>query len=101
MDDTFVIQQEEHIQIFLEHINKVDYAIKFTVESNQQDGAIPFLDTIVLAYGLYILAKVKNIGVFMMLSMSITTIVLKRLNFSCPTNRKIDASMRKEKKNSE
>ena len=47
VDDTFVIQQEEHIQNFLEYINKVDPAIKFTVESNQQDGAIPFLDTIV------------------------------------------------------
>ena len=30
---------------FLEHINNVDPAIKFTVENNQQDGAIPFLDT--------------------------------------------------------
>ena len=29
------------------HINNVDPAIKFTVESNQQDGATPFLDTIV------------------------------------------------------
>ena len=47
IDDTFVIQQEEHKQIFLEHINKVDPAIKFTVESNQQNGSIPFLDTIV------------------------------------------------------
>ena len=47
MDDTFVIQQEEHKQNLLEHINNVDPAINFTVESNQQDGAIPFLDTIV------------------------------------------------------
>ena len=47
VDDTFVIQQEEHKQIFLEHIIKVAPAIKFTVESNQQDGAIPFLDIIV------------------------------------------------------
>ena len=47
VDDTFVIQQEEYKQNFLECINKVDPAIKFTVESNQQDGAIPFLDTIV------------------------------------------------------
>ena len=47
VDDTFIIQQEEHKQISLEHINKVDPAIKFTLESNQQGGAIPFLDTIV------------------------------------------------------
>ena len=47
VDDTFVIQQEEHKQIFLEQMNKVDPAIKFPVESNQQDGTIPFLDTIV------------------------------------------------------
>ena len=32
--------------MFLEHINKVDPVIKFAVESIQQDGAIPFLDTI-------------------------------------------------------
>ena len=34
-------------QSFLEHINKVDPAINCAVESNQQDGAIPFLNTIV------------------------------------------------------
>ena len=47
VDDAFVIQQEEHKQTFLEHINNVDPAIKFNVENNQQDGAIPFLDIIV------------------------------------------------------
>ena len=47
VDDTFVIQQEGQKQTFLEHINKVDTAIKFTVESNQENGAIPFLDTLV------------------------------------------------------
>ena len=34
-------------QIFLQHINKVDPAIKFTVEGNQKNGALPFLDTLV------------------------------------------------------
>ena len=34
-------------QNFLEHINSVDPAITFTVEDNKEDGAIPFLDTIV------------------------------------------------------
>ena len=47
VDDTFIIQQEEHKQNFLEHINNMDPAIKFTVETNHQYGAIPFLDTIV------------------------------------------------------
>ena len=31
----------------MEHIKKVNPAIKFTVEGNQENGAIPFLDTIV------------------------------------------------------
>ena len=47
VDDTFVIQQEEHKQNFLKHITKVDPAIKFAVENNKQDGDILFLDTIV------------------------------------------------------
>ena len=45
--DTFVIQQEDQKQTFLEHINKVDPAIKCTVEGNEENGAIPFLDTLV------------------------------------------------------
>ena len=47
VDDTFVIQKEIHKQDFLQHINSVDPAIQFTVEDNKEDGAIPFLDTIV------------------------------------------------------
>ena len=47
VDDIFVIQQEEHKQNFLEHINNVDPAIKFTVENNKKDGAIPNVDTTV------------------------------------------------------
>ena len=42
-----VIQKEDHKQNFLEHINSVDLAIKFTVEDNKEDGVVPFLDTIV------------------------------------------------------
>ena len=34
-------------QGFLQHINSVDPAIKFTVEDNKEDGSIPFLDTVV------------------------------------------------------
>ena len=47
VDDTFVIQKEVYKQDFLQHINNVDPAIQFTVENNKEDGAIPFLDTIV------------------------------------------------------
>ena len=36
VDDTFVIQQEDQKQAFLEHNNKVDPAIKFTIEGNQE-----------------------------------------------------------------
>ena len=47
MDDTFVIDKEVNKQDFLQHINSVDPAIRFTVEDNKEDGSIPFLDTIV------------------------------------------------------
>ena len=47
MDDTFVIHKEVNEQDFLQHINSVDPAIKFTVEDNKEDGSIHFLDTIV------------------------------------------------------
>ena len=53
VDDTLVINKEVNKQGFLQHINSVDPAIKFTVEDNKKDGSIPFLDTIVKpeAYG--------------------------------------------------
>ena len=47
VDDTFVIHKEVNKQGFLQHINSVDPAIKFTVEDNKEDGSLPFLDTIV------------------------------------------------------
>ena len=47
MNDTWVIQQQAHKQLFLDHINSIDPNIKFTVEGNQENGAIPFLDTLV------------------------------------------------------
>ena len=47
VDDTFVIHKEVNKQDFLQCINSVDPAIKFTVENNKEDGSIPFLDTIV------------------------------------------------------
>ena len=47
MDDTIVIQKEVNKQDFIQHINSVDPAIRFTVQNNKEDGSIPFLDTIV------------------------------------------------------
>ena len=47
VDDTFVIHKEANKQGFLQQINSVDPAIRFTVEDNKEDGSIPFLDTIV------------------------------------------------------
>ena len=47
VDDIFVIQKDIYRQDFQQHINSVDTAIQFTVETNKEDGAIPFLDTIV------------------------------------------------------
>ena len=47
VDDTFVIQWEGQKQTFLEHINKVDPTIKFTVEGIQENGTIPSLNTLV------------------------------------------------------
>ena len=39
--------RETNKQSFLQHINSVDPAIRFTVEDNKEDRSIPFLDTIV------------------------------------------------------
>ena len=47
LDDTWVIQQQAYQQAFLDHINSIDPAIKFTVEGTQGNGAIPFLDTLI------------------------------------------------------
>ena len=47
VDETFVIQQEGQKKTFLEHSNKVDLTITFTVEGNQGNSVIPFLDTLV------------------------------------------------------
>ena len=47
VDETFVIQNEDHKQNFLEYINSVDPAIKFTEEDKKEDGVIPFLYTTV------------------------------------------------------
>ena len=47
VDDTFVIHKEVNKQDFLQHINSIDPAIRFTVEEIKEDGSILFFDTIV------------------------------------------------------
>ena len=47
MYGTWVTQQQAHKQLFLDHINSIDPNVKFTVKGNQENGAIPFLDTLV------------------------------------------------------
>ena len=47
VDDTFVIEHHSHKEEFLHHINTVDPSIQFTVEEANDDGSIPFLDTII------------------------------------------------------
>ena len=47
VDDTFAIQKEENKQNFPQHINSDSPTIQLTLENMKEDGAIPFLDTIV------------------------------------------------------
>ena len=47
VDDTFVIQEEQHHEEFLQHINSIDPNIRFTAETTRADGSMPFLDTLV------------------------------------------------------
>ena len=47
VDDTFIIQQEKHSQQLLQHIKSQDPHIQFTTEELNQEGALPFLDTLV------------------------------------------------------
>ena len=43
VDDTFAIHKEVNKQDFLQHINSVDPAIRFTVKDSKEDGSNPFL----------------------------------------------------------
>ena len=47
VNDTFVIQEAIHSQQPLEHINTQDPHIQSTVEEPDQEGSLPFLDTLV------------------------------------------------------
>ena len=57
LNDTFVIQQQIHIELFLLHINSVDPSILFTVEDTRPYGSRPFLDTLVKPHEHGTLAK--------------------------------------------
>ena len=48
MDDTFTILQSSHKEEFLEHLNSIDHHIQFTAEDQRSDGAMPFLDILVM-----------------------------------------------------
>ena len=43
--DTSVIQDTEHEDKFLQHINSTDIVMKLTVVDMRPDGAMPFLDS--------------------------------------------------------
>ena len=47
VDDTFVVQQELHKDVFFQHINTLDTSIQFTVEEAGPHGSIPFLHILV------------------------------------------------------
>ena len=47
VDDTFVIQQAEHIHQLLQHINSFDKHIQFIAKILKDNGSSPFLDTLV------------------------------------------------------
>ena len=56
VDETFVIQEEQHKEEFFQHINSVDPNIKFTAETTKADGSMPFLDTLVTSQSVESLA---------------------------------------------
>ena len=48
VDDTFVVIEAQQKEEFFQHINSIDENIKFTAENTRADGAMPFLDTLVI-----------------------------------------------------
>ena len=47
VDDTSVIQREEHSNQFLQDLNSIDPHIQFTQETPKMDGSIQFLDMLI------------------------------------------------------
>ena len=48
VDDPFVVQQLEHKENFLKHINSIDHSIEFPVGDTHLDGPMIFLDTLLI-----------------------------------------------------
>ena len=48
VDDTFTILLSSHKTSFLEHLNSIDEHIQFTSEEADNDGAIHFLDVLII-----------------------------------------------------
>ena len=46
VDNTFVIIHKNSVEDFLDHLNKIENSIKFTIEK-EADHTLPFLDTLV------------------------------------------------------
>ena len=49
IDDTFVVRKAAYKKEFFQHINSIDQNIMFTAENIRADGAMPFLDTLVIS----------------------------------------------------
>ena len=48
VDDTSVIIERRYKEEFFQHINTIDKNVQFTAENTKEDGAMPFLDTLVI-----------------------------------------------------
>ena len=48
VDNMFIIHCTKHKDNFLQHINSIDRAIRFTVEDTRPDASMPFLDILVI-----------------------------------------------------
>ena len=48
VDDTFIVIKAAYKEEFFQHINSIDKNIPFTAENTRADGAMPFLDTLVI-----------------------------------------------------
>ncbi len=47
VDDTFVILSKHAARSFLVHVNNINEAIQFTVDSENGNGQLPFLDCLI------------------------------------------------------
>ena len=47
VDGTSAVHKAEHTQQFLAHLNSLDSHIQFTIVAQNQQGSLPFLDTLI------------------------------------------------------